>query len=66
MVYFRSRAGKVADDLGVSCDGKQYHTKKKKKKMALTGAKLKELPAPQTEGTLGHKNSRNTRTATHK
>lgn len=38
----------MADDLGVSCDGKQYHTKKKKRKQRNTGAKLKELPAPQT------------------
>ena len=33
----------------LSCDGKQYHTKKKKKKTEArdTGAKLKVLPVPQ-------------------
>ena len=34
----------------LSCDGKQYHTKKKKKtprKQRDAGAKLKELPVPQ-------------------
>ena len=35
--------------LGVSCGGKLYHIKKKKKgKQRDTGAKLKEIPVPQT------------------
>ena len=38
----------MADEPGVSCDGKLYHIKKKKGKQRDTGAKLKERPVPQT------------------